>query len=67
MDPLVDRINQLTHKAKQEGLTAAEQAERDELRKKYLAAVRRNVQLQLENVRLVDEQGNQTPLRKKQL
>ncbi len=59
------RINELAHKAKTEGLTKEEIAERDRLRKEYLAAVRVNLQAQLNNTYLVDSQGNKHPLKKK--
>ncbi|MGO5116007.1 DUF896 domain-containing protein [Candidatus Avoscillospira sp. LCP25S3_F1] len=61
----IDRINELAHKAKAEGLTPEETAERDALRKEYLAAVKRNLVAQLEHTYIVDKKGNKTPLKKK--
>lgn len=61
----IARINALAKKAKAEGLTPAEQAEQQALRKEYLADIRRNVELQLQNAVVVDEKGNHTPLTKK--
>ena len=62
----VRRINELAAKAKAEGLTPEELAERDQLRRKYIAAIRRDLTAQLDNTWIVDEQGNKRPLRKKQ-
>lgn len=61
----IDRINELAHKAKAVGLTPEETAERDVLRKEYLAAIKRNLVAQLDNTYIVDEKGNKTPLKKK--
>ena len=47
----IDRINELARKAKTTGLTEEETAERAELRKEYLAAVRLSLQTQLEQDR----------------
>ncbi len=64
---VVSRINELAKKAKTEGLTAEETAERDALRKEYIEAYRKNLRGTLENIRIVDEQGNQHPLKKRTL
>lgn len=61
----IDRINELVRKAKAEGLTPEETAERDALRREYIAAVKRNLVAQLDNTYIVDEKGNKTPLKKK--
>ena len=61
----LDRINELARKAKAEGLTEAEQAEQKELRAEYIAAYRKSLRAQLENMVLVDEDGNERPLKKK--
>jgi len=62
----IDRLNQLAHKAKAEGLTEAELAERDQLRKQYVAAFRGNLEAQLENVVVVKPDGSQEKLPKKE-
>ena len=64
-DRMIERINALAKKAKQEGLTPEETAERDQLRKAYLAAVRANVIGQLDRVCFVDADGNEEKLKKK--
>ncbi|MBQ1282167.1 MAG: DUF896 domain-containing protein [Oscillospiraceae bacterium] len=58
------RINELAKKAKTVGLTEEEIRERDILRKEYLAAFRQNLTQQLDNVYIVDENGNERPLKK---
>lgn len=64
-DETIKRINELAHKAKAEGLTPEETAERDRLRQEYVAAFRKNLVTQLDNTYIVDEHGNKRPLRKK--
>ena len=64
-DRMIERINALAKKAKQEGLTPEETAERDQLRKAYLAAVRANVIGQLDRVYFVDADGNEEKLKPK--
>ncbi len=54
----IARINELYHKSKAEGLTAAEKEEQAALRKAYIAAIRGNIRAQLNNIDLVDEKGN---------
>ena len=65
MKQTIARINELAAKAKAEGLTPEELVERDQLRREYIAAVRRNLTAQLDNTYIVDEQGNKRPLRGK--
>ena len=65
MQKTIARINELAAKAKAGGLSPEEIAERDQLRREYIASVRRNLVAQLENTYLVDEQGNKRPLGKK--
>ena len=65
MQETVRRINELAAKAKTEGLTPEELAERDQPRRKYIAAIRRDLTAQLDNTYLIDEHGNKRPLRKK--
>ncbi len=61
----IDRINALARKAKTEGLTPDELAERDALRREYVAAVKASLTAQLDNTYIVDEKGNKRPLPKK--
>lgn len=61
----IERINALAHKAKTSGLTEAEIAERDALRKEYLADVRAAVQAQLDNTVVVEPDGTRRPLQKR--
>lgn len=60
----IDRINALARKAKAEGLTDAEKVEQQTLRAEYIAAYRRSLRAQLDNMVLVDKDGNQRPLKK---
>ena len=61
----LDRINALARKAKAEGLTEAEKAEQQTLRAEYIAAYRNSLRAQLENMVLVDEDGNERTLKRK--
>ena len=61
----LDRINELARKAKAEGLTAAETEEQKALRAEYIAAYRKSLRAQLENMVLVDEDGNERTLKSK--
>ena len=62
----IDLINELALKARgPEGLTPAEEAERAALRREYVDAVLGNLQSQLDRTYIVDEQGNEHKLRKK--
>ncbi|MBO5617755.1 MAG: DUF896 domain-containing protein [Pseudobutyrivibrio sp.] len=54
----IARINELYHKSKAKGLTDAEKEEQAKLRKNYIAAIRGNIRAQLNNIDLVDENGN---------
>ena len=60
-----DRINELARKAKAEGLTDAEKEEQKALRAEYIAAYRKSLRAQLENMVLVDEDGNERTLKSK--
>ena len=61
----IDRINALARKAKAEGLTEEETAERAALRREYIDSVVGNMKSQLDNVYFVDERGNKEKLKKK--
>lgn len=52
----IDRINQLARKSKTpEGLTEAEKAEQQLLRRQYIDAFKANLKWQLDNIEFVDE------------
>lgn len=61
----VDRINELARIAKGRGLTPDETAERQALRKEYIAQWRKNTISTLENTYFDDGEGNITKLEKK--
>lgn len=62
MEELIKRINELAHKAKAEGLTPEETAERATLRERYIAAVRKNLTAQLDNTYIVEPDGTKHKL-----
>ncbi len=62
----IDRINELARKAKAEGLTGAETAERDVLRREYAAAVRASLTAQLDNTWIQDSSGKLRKLKRKE-
>ena len=49
-DKEIARINELYHKSKNEGLTPEEKEEQAHLRGAYIAAVRKNLRANLENM-----------------
>ncbi len=53
----IGRINELARKSRAEGLTAAEKAEQAMLRQEYIAAVRRNLKAQLDNIDVIGKDG----------
>ena len=61
----IDRINELARLAKERALTAEELAERDALRKEYIAAWRESTIAVLENTCIVGPDGTKRRLRKK--
>lgn len=61
----IKRINELYHKSKAEGLTVEEKAEQKKLRDNYVAAIRGNIRSQLENIKVVDENGNEVQLKRR--
>ena len=61
----IGRINELARKAKTEGLTDAEAAERAALRREYIDSVVGNLKGHLDNTYYVDEKGNKEKLKKK--
>ena len=65
MDEVIARINFLAKKAKAEGLTDAELAERDKLRRIYIDSVKANLVGHLENTYIAHPDGTKTKLTKK--
>lgn len=61
----IDRINELYHKSKNEGLTAEEKEEQQKLRKDYIMAIRRNLRGSLDNISIENEDGSITNLGEK--
>ena len=57
----IDRINALAKKAKSIGLTERETAERDALRKEYLADMRASFKAQLDNTYVQTADGAKIP------
>ncbi|MBQ6539617.1 MAG: DUF896 domain-containing protein [Oscillospiraceae bacterium] len=65
MENTIKRINELAAIAKTRELTDEESAERTVLRRKYIDAFKNNLRGHLDNIYLVDEDGNKTKLKKK--
>ena len=61
----IKRINELSHKSKAEGLSDEEKAEQKKLREDYVAAIKGNIRSQLENIKVVDENGNEVDLKRR--
>ena len=62
----IDRINELARRVKAGGtLTSEELAERDALRREYIASVKDSLTSQLDNTYLVDPDGTKHKLKKK--
>jgi uncharacterized protein YnzC (UPF0291/DUF896 family) len=66
MDEVIARINELARKAKAEGLTEEEIAERDKLRRVYIDSVVGNLKGQLENTTIVYPDGTKKKVTPKQ-
>ena len=65
MEERIARINELAHKAKAEGLSDEEIAERDFLRREYIDAFKGNLATQLESIRIKNPDGTLTKVQKK--
>lgn len=65
MDEVIARINELAHKAKSDGLTDLEIAERDKLRRIYIDSVKANLVGQLENTYIIRPDGTKEKVTKK--
>ena len=67
MDLNLDRINELARKQRTEGLTEEEIKEQVQLRAQYVAAIRRNLRSQLENIDILEPDGTITKLSEKKV
>lgn len=65
MDEVIARINVLARKAKSEGLTPEETAERDKLRRIYIDSVKANLRGQLDNTYILRPDGSKRKLEHK--
>ncbi len=61
----IDRINELYHKQKGEGLTEAEKAEQAALRREYIETIRRNMRSNLNSISIREKDGTITDLGQK--
>jgi 5-formyltetrahydrofolate cyclo-ligase len=52
---MIDRINELAHKSKAEGLTTEEKEEQAELRKLFIASIRADVKASLDAIEFVED------------
>ena len=64
-DELIKRINFLSKKSKTEGLTEEEKTEQDKLRKEYIRQFRQGMLNTLDNVYVMDKDGNKKKIEKK--
>lgn len=65
MNEVITRINVLAKKAKAEGLTAEELAERDKLRRIYIDSAKASLTGQLDNTYIVSPDGTKKKLQHK--
>ena len=65
-DEKIARINELARKSKTVGLTPEAKVEQAALRKEYLAAIRKSLEAQLDNIYILEEDGSETKLIKKE-
>ena len=61
----IARINELYHKSKAGGLTAAERKEQQILRREYIDAFKRNLRSQLNQISIQEADGSITDLGQK--
>ncbi len=63
MNVNLERINELARKQRSEGLTEEEIKEQVQLRAEYVAAMRRNLKSQLDNIDVLEPDGSITHLK----
>lgn len=56
---LIQRINELSQIAKERELTKKEQDERNQLRQEYLKQFKEGFRQRLDNLKIIDENGNE--------
>lgn len=61
----IERMKELSRIAKERTLSFEEQTERDGLRQEYLAAIRRNLEAQLDHTYILEADGTKRKLRRK--
>ena len=61
----LERINDLYHKSKAEGLTEAELAEQKQLRADYVKAFRENLRGQLESIKIQNPDGSMIDIKER--
>lgn len=61
----IDRINELARKARESGLTEAEQQEQAALRRAYIDAMKQSLRSQLDQMIVAQEDGSRRPLKKR--
>lgn len=61
----INRINELYHKSKAEGLTPEEAKEQIELRKEYVAAFRNNLRGTLDKIKIKNPDGSIIDVKKR--
>ncbi|MCR4956057.1 MAG: DUF896 domain-containing protein [Lachnospiraceae bacterium] len=54
----IQRINELYHKSKGEGLTEAEKEEQAKLRKEYINDIKGSIAAQMKNVNIIEKDGS---------
>ncbi|CAM2829765.1 DUF896 domain-containing protein [Fructilactobacillus fructivorans] len=59
LEKLIPRINELSKKSKQEGLSEDEKEEQNKLRKEYLERFKANFKSQIEMTKVYDKKGNE--------
>ena len=64
-EELLSRINELARKSRTEGLTEEEKAEQAELRQQYIKGFRQGFENTMNNVYIMDKDGNKKKVEKK--
>lgn len=61
----IERINELYHKSRNQGLTEEEKNEQARLRREYIADIRTSLRSNLNNISIQEKDGSVTDLGKK--